>query len=106
MPGIDARFKAAARRSDQPLSLSLKSTDQRLVSTDQLRLPTRRTKLLTPSVVICRCSRSHELQRPRRNLPEANIRVKAFFRIFEIKFLQFLENFLSLQTLRAPLHGT
>jgi len=32
----------------------------------------RRTKLLTPSVVTCRYSKSHKPQRPSRNLPEEN----------------------------------
>jgi len=39
-----------------------------LVSPDQLQHPSQRTKLLTPSVVICRYSRSRLLQRPSVNL--------------------------------------
>ena len=106
MPRLDARSETAARRSDQLLSFSPKSANRRLVSTDQLRLPTRRTKLLTPSVAICRCSRSHELQRPRRNLTEQVDSVNSIFFVLKNKFSQFFEEFLRLISLRAPPRGT
>jgi hypothetical protein len=48
MRHVDARRKAAARRCDQPLSFSLKGTDRRLVSTDQLRLPSPTNKAVNP----------------------------------------------------------
>src|SRR5262244_653690 len=48
MRRVDARHKAAARRSDQPLSFSLKGADRRLVSTDQLRLPSPTNKAVNP----------------------------------------------------------
>jgi len=44
-PRIDARRKAAARRSDQLLGVTPKSADRRLVSTDQLRLPSPTNKV-------------------------------------------------------------
>src|SRR5262249_20584360 len=47
-PRIDARFLAAARRSDQLLSISLLSTDRRLVSSDQLRPPSPTNKAVNP----------------------------------------------------------
>src|SRR2546427_8741182 len=48
MSRIDARFSTAARRSDQLWSLSPKSTDRRLVSTDQFRLPSPTNKAVNP----------------------------------------------------------
>src|SRR2546423_14177534 len=48
MSRIDARFSTAARRSDQLWSLSPKSTDRRLVSSDQLRLPSPTNKAVNP----------------------------------------------------------
>src|SRR5437867_710092 len=86
MRRIDARLEAAARRSDQLLRISPKSADQRLVSTDQLRPPSPRTKLLTPSVFICRCSNSHEPQRPRHTLSEHIHHVNEIFFVFKNKF--------------------
>jgi hypothetical protein len=45
---MPARFKVAARRSDQLLSLSPKSANRRLISTDQLRLPSPTNKAVNP----------------------------------------------------------
>ena len=47
-PCIDARSKVAAGRSDQLLNLSLRSANRRLVSTDQLRLPSPTNKAVNP----------------------------------------------------------
>src|SRR5215510_15321189 len=48
MPGVDARHQTAARRSDQFLDFSPKSANRRLVSTDQLRLPSPTNKAVNP----------------------------------------------------------
>jgi hypothetical protein len=50
MPRFVARIVTAAGRRYQLANFSSVNTDQRLVSSDQLQLPNRRTKLLTPSV--------------------------------------------------------
>ena len=47
-PRLDARTEVAARRSDQLLSISPRSADRRLVSTDQLRLPSPTNKAVNP----------------------------------------------------------
>jgi hypothetical protein len=47
-PRLDARTEVAARRSDQLSSISPGSADRRLVSTDQLRLPSPTNKAFNP----------------------------------------------------------
>jgi hypothetical protein len=91
-PCIDARSKVAAGRSDQLLSLSPKSADRRLVSTDQLRLPRSTNKAVNPIRHPSAGVQTHMNHNDRGTICQIKfIASTSFFSILKINFDGFLE---------------
>ena len=91
-PCIDARSKVAAGRSDQLLSLSPGSADRRLVSTDQLRLPSSTNKAVNPIRLPSAGVQTRMNHNDRGTICQITfIASTSFFSILKINFDRFLE---------------